>query len=308
MTSTAPNLYGILGLSKSTAKDPNCDKIIKDAYKKKVLACHPDKAKGRPEAPEVFELLVRAYEVLGNPELRAEYNRKLRANRYNDHDSLKKRYEKYAKRTETLPPPTKEQEKAFLDDVVREKDMDISKALSDMKKNRELQDNILPVRVFKEGEAFDNRRFNAYCDTVDKRSQKAGSLQPYTGRPAAWNSFGDDMFGDSGTFLSEINFGSLNDGLVDQHDISLDDLDLSGADYYDNHNKIDDDYNGTLKQKLRDRDAASKRFDSMKVSDYTDDTAGYSTMFIEVEDLLEDEEILDIEKRYTELLENQKVV
>jgi molecular chaperone DnaJ len=62
--------YQTLGVSRTaTAED------IKKAYRKKALQYHPDKNPGDPLAEEKFKEATEAYEVLGDPRKRAEYDR-----------------------------------------------------------------------------------------------------------------------------------------------------------------------------------------------------------------------------------------
>jgi curved DNA-binding protein CbpA len=64
------NLYEILGVA------PDCpQKEIKDAYRRHVKAVHPDLNNGDPSSVERMKDLVRAYEILGNPARREEYDR-----------------------------------------------------------------------------------------------------------------------------------------------------------------------------------------------------------------------------------------
>jgi curved DNA-binding protein CbpA len=72
-----PDLYQILGLSRDVGQDPDCQKIIKKAYIKKVSLCHPDKYPGRKDMEEYFELITTAYNVLSNEKERNEYNLRL---------------------------------------------------------------------------------------------------------------------------------------------------------------------------------------------------------------------------------------
>ncbi|KAG8195805.1 hypothetical protein JTE90_004808 [Oedothorax gibbosus] len=62
--------YTSLGLE-STAST----KDIKSAYYKLSLKHHPDKNDGSPESVEKFRQIAEAYEVLGNPEKKKEYDR-----------------------------------------------------------------------------------------------------------------------------------------------------------------------------------------------------------------------------------------
>ena len=62
--------YEILGLSKgATAAE------IKKAYRKKAIEFHPDKNEGDAHAEEMFKKAAEAYEILGNEDKRAKYDR-----------------------------------------------------------------------------------------------------------------------------------------------------------------------------------------------------------------------------------------
>ncbi|MGB0254965.1 MAG: DnaJ domain-containing protein, partial [Flavobacteriaceae bacterium] len=62
--------YDILGVSKSASAAE-----IKKAYRKKAIAYHPDKNPGDKEAEQKFKQAAEAYEVLGDEQKRAQYDR-----------------------------------------------------------------------------------------------------------------------------------------------------------------------------------------------------------------------------------------
>ena len=62
--------YDVLGVSKSAD-----NKEIKKAYRKIAIKFHPDKNPGNKEAEEKFKEAAEAYEVLGNKEKRAKYEK-----------------------------------------------------------------------------------------------------------------------------------------------------------------------------------------------------------------------------------------
>ncbi|WKC58069.1 molecular chaperone DnaJ [Borrelia sp. P9F1] len=62
--------YEILGLSKGASKDE-----IKKAYRKIAIKYHPDKSQGNKEAETLFKEATEAYEVLGDDNKRAQYDR-----------------------------------------------------------------------------------------------------------------------------------------------------------------------------------------------------------------------------------------
>lgn len=70
MMATKRDYYEVLGVSRDAGGDE-----IKKAYKKLALKYHPDRNQGDEEAVDKFKEAAEAYEVLGNDEKRARYNR-----------------------------------------------------------------------------------------------------------------------------------------------------------------------------------------------------------------------------------------
>lgn len=68
--STPRDFYEVLGVSRDADAD-----TIKKAYRKLAMQFHPDKNPGNAEAEEKFKECASAYEVLGNPEKKAQYDR-----------------------------------------------------------------------------------------------------------------------------------------------------------------------------------------------------------------------------------------
>jgi len=66
----APDLYALLGVSPTAPQNE-----IKAAYRKLALKFHPDHNQDMPEAEEKFKEINQAYEILGDPEKRAQYDR-----------------------------------------------------------------------------------------------------------------------------------------------------------------------------------------------------------------------------------------
>lgn len=64
------NYYAVLEVDKGASAEE-----IKKAYRRLAKKYHPDVNKGDPKAEERFKLVHEAYSTLGNPELRAAYDR-----------------------------------------------------------------------------------------------------------------------------------------------------------------------------------------------------------------------------------------
>jgi len=66
----ANNLYEILGVSHTATESE-----IKKAYRHKAMELHPDKHKGDKQIEEKFKEINKAYEILGDPQKKAAYDR-----------------------------------------------------------------------------------------------------------------------------------------------------------------------------------------------------------------------------------------
>lgn len=64
------DFYEVLGVARDSDQDS-----IKKAYRKMAMQFHPDKNPGNAEAEEKFKEAASAYEVLGDPQKRAQYDR-----------------------------------------------------------------------------------------------------------------------------------------------------------------------------------------------------------------------------------------
>jgi molecular chaperone DnaJ len=64
------DLYELLGVPKNASQSE-----IKAAYRRRAMACHPDRHPNDPEAEELFKDVSRAYEILGDPRRRRRYDR-----------------------------------------------------------------------------------------------------------------------------------------------------------------------------------------------------------------------------------------
>uniref|UniRef100_UPI00358F17B3 dnaJ homolog subfamily C member 12 isoform X2 n=1 Tax=Myxine glutinosa TaxID=7769 RepID=UPI00358F17B3 len=65
----ASDYYHLIGCNEFSSMEQ-----ILTEYKIRVLQCHPDKHPDNPTADKQFRMLQRAREVLGDPEMRAQYD------------------------------------------------------------------------------------------------------------------------------------------------------------------------------------------------------------------------------------------
>ena len=63
------NYYEVLGVAVDASEEE-----VRRAYLRLALKWHPDKHRGEPAASQVFQRVSQAYEVLGDPSRRAEYD------------------------------------------------------------------------------------------------------------------------------------------------------------------------------------------------------------------------------------------
>lgn len=296
------DLYAILGLTKDVCKEDNCDAIIKAAYDKKAKACHPDKRPGDQTAAELFELISGAYDILKDAVTREQYNNKVSMNKQSasDYINLKKKATEYAESLGPYKEVTDEQKLSFkqhmalLDkkhgyDSSLEGPLssnDAKKRLNDLAKERALQDVTLkPDRLFTDGH-FDPKKFNAAFDQVHNRGDE--SIMPYNGAPTAFggsdtsgfSSFDnlDNLYVDDGNRidLARQSFGGTNFATPTKK-ITADDIkNIAGADYYENHGMLGDDYYAEMKKKISARKAEADDIQKMRYQDFKrDDFAGY---------------------------------
>lgn len=301
-----PDLYNILGLTIDVCKEPNCNELIQKAYVRKAKICHPDKHPGRKDVEEVFELLTQAYDILKDEKERTNYNHKLSLNKQSSSDfiKLKKAASEHMETLGEYKPPTdtqkisfKEQMKAIdskhgydSNSVTAISQQDAKKKLSELASARRVDDeNLMPEKLF-EGPmgAMDKKKFNEAFDKIHNRDDGTSIMQ-HNGFPSAWNDFGssanfcsfdnlDNLYVNEGNRFdtSRQVYGSV-DFSTPSRKITKDEIqNLKGADYYDGHKIIGDDYYKEMKEKLKSRKGETDNFEKMKYGDFKkDDTGGY---------------------------------
>lgn len=297
---------------------------------------HPDRPTGDEE---MFELVTHAYNVLVNPQSRADYDTLYRMSKQSesDHFKLKAKSDSYykAQKTDVTSKLSKEElkkefdksfdefdrkhcyDRKFEKDVLKE--TDLKKLYADRKLSIEQEDTEnLHDKLFDNGR-FDIARFNAAFDIMHK-----GSLDviPHTGNPSAYNfNTADSYVGvnnidnlyaeDDNTFTAD--YGSVNflNGMNKSKKLTAEDVKkIKKADYVKNHNKKDSDYNKYLEERMREYGTASCV--PINMEDYdTDPNCGGFSIFKDIGgaksvNTLQWDNDEDIKKRYERLLEMRK--
>lgn len=333
------NLYGILGLTIDVCQKPNCNELIRDAYFRKAKLCHPDKCKGKPELQELFLLIKGAFEILSDEKQRQNYNNKLKLEKQstNSFFKLKKTAKDYAdnvysEATDTQKLSFKEQMK-LMDKKYETDSTGVTMSKADAKKklqsrvaDRKAQDvELRPENIF-EGGKFDAKKFNRAFDLNKEADTGGGDLMLYGGVPSAWNDMGrvanfsnfddlNNLFVEDSTRLdvSKQSYGSIdNMGPAQKIKLTKEFVSqLEGADYYDQHNHIDDSYYTDLKNRLSSRGSEQQSIENMSLNDFKrDDTAGYGIydqLGLKYEDRLSiDMENEDIATRFEKIMAERK--
>jgi curved DNA-binding protein CbpA len=64
--------YATLGIPEHASQ-----RLVRDAYRRAVQRCHPDRFQGEPQAEAVFKEITVAYKILKDPRTRRDYDRRL---------------------------------------------------------------------------------------------------------------------------------------------------------------------------------------------------------------------------------------
>lgn len=277
---------------------------IRKKYVKLVVKYHPDKSKDAD--PQIFALIQRAWDCLGNEEKRKQYDFFLlneQKAKKGDHNNLKKSFENFMdlKKNQTVDENTKK--KAEIDFKLAYSEMDKknkfnrkkyeekaldSKEASDRFSNlmleREQQEiEFTQSRLFPEGTKFDentlmkfNRAFDDYKYKTEKKQHK-DIIERSTG-PSAWNTaFNDQSFTSLDSFdniygnendASGLNYGNLNEfGNEVKLDMEYDEIkNMKGAEYVTHHNFKDQDYKKDIEKKLREREIETQKLQNKEFS------------------------------------------
>jgi curved DNA-binding protein CbpA len=290
------DFYDVLGLTSDAT-----NKEIRSAYRSMAKKYHPDKGGD----PNVFELIVQAFNVLSDPDGRHKYDKAFQISKEAESDFFKLREgaSSYMKSQEGMTKEEKEEAKNMAklefdkmwsdmnskhdfkeyaqDDALSKQELSRRMAeLNDLRKQEDIEDK--PDDIF-DGH-LDPTKFNAL---FDKKYGKVGNAMSGTlikrdGNPGAWVGGMDNgtysSFDDYGKLYTEDddlgldgqNLSSLKDSKTAK--LTKDDLDdLSGGVYYDNHNKLPTDWKAEMKKRLRERELESDKINDMGFTDFNDD-------------------------------------
>lgn len=293
------DFYEVLGIDD---RDTTTSEIRKK-YVKLAAKYHPDKYVDND--PQIFSLIQRAWECLGNEEKRKEYDFFLsmeEKSKNSDFLNLKKGFTNYMDLKKNEPVDEHQLKRAKLefdaafDDMDKKNNFDRKKysdvalapkeainRLTDLALEREQQEiEFTQARIFS-GDKLDDdklKKFNEYFDMYKNEREKNNKLIKRSDAPSAWNSvISDNQFTllDSfdkdydDTYEPSSNYGSFTD-LDNEVKIDLDfDKFKGSADYVLGHNHKNNDYNKEIENKLREREIETKKYSNPTFNDFKDD-------------------------------------
>ncbi len=274
------DLYSILKLDETATK-----KDITKRYRELSKKYHPDK--GGDE--KIFELITKAYNVLADSKLREEYDKKceklVEERKERSFVGLKEKFKDIMDKLDQECPRDPEEIKAEFEKYNSEFDKKHKFNRDDVKLNcegmqteellkraRELelarqQDDIeIDDPIFADGK-FDPDKFHAVFDAVKSKRDQIITVD----EPEAWNAIGNsafmgsaftqstynDIYAEDDDFVGNNTFSSIDKAGVKIDKSSINIADITGINYYKNHNNIDVDYEKLLQERLKER----KNFD-----------------------------------------------
>lgn len=336
------NLYDVLNISQDATKQE-----IKDAYKKLAKQFHPDKAGGDSE---MFELVTHAYNVLLNSNSREEYDKlyKLAKQSETDHFDLKTKSKSYsaAQETNVVKKSKEETEKEFnkiFDELDRKHGFDrssdnirqinpkeISKRLDDYKMIREQEDiENIHEKLFDERRPLDLNslaKFNAAFEAMHKGPTE---LIKHTGNPDAWSP-GDQNFSSivddksyENLYVEDNDIGNSMYGSVKldnskKRKLTKEDIEkIKEAEYTKNHNADKKEFDKIIKERMRERELDTHKFDEREYKDFEKDGSSATGAFggygifdklgIDKINSLTWDDDSDIKLKYKKMLDSRKL-
>tara|TARA_Y100000780_G_scaffold232524_1_gene265146 strand:- start:291 stop:1286 length:996 start_codon:yes stop_codon:yes gene_type:complete len=285
------NWYDVLNVEQDCTQEE-----IKKSYRKLVLKYHPDQPDGDAD---LFELINDAYQIIGNSKNRKDYDEAYNITTASqmDHQSLKSNFENYktGMKTDVLAEDKDTAKINFQKDFeefdakhgynrniekeVMDKD-EVKNMVMDLEQTRKDDDiETLPQELFSQG-AFDPAKFNEAWDKMNKGPLEMihheGNPDAFIGGDASYTSLesGYDKLYDDGEIESD-SFGPVkfNPSMSKKKLTSKDIEKMTGASYYNKHDKLDENYSKTLEEKMRERELEGNKFSKMSVTDFSQDTS-----------------------------------
>lgn len=296
------DFYEVLGI-----EDRNMSAIeIRKKYAKLAIKYHPDKSKDAD--PQIFALIQRAWDCLGNEEKRKQYdfylNNEKKAKK-GDHNNLKKEFETFMELKQTdiedkdkvdkaqieflracEEMDKKHNRKQFQESVMTTKES--SNRFNDLMLEREQQEiEFAQSRMFPEGTKFNGQTlkdFNHFFDLYKKKQNKNDKLIKKQEGPTAWNCvFEEQGFTSLDSFdkiyeendLSNstgLNYGDLkefgNEMKMNMDEYENELMNTKDANYVSDHNIKGGDYMKDIERKLREREMETENLKQNKFNDY----------------------------------------
>lgn len=303
---------------------------LKLNYRKLVKEYHPNKQNGDSE---MFELVTEAYNVLINPTTRKEYDRDYAILQHADksHFDLRAQSQQYYTSIDKTKPLSKEDQKKEFDRISKEMDTkhrikadkslterDAKMSYKDMKLLREQSEIENSQEQLFDPKSFDHAKFNEAFDRMFKESD---AMVPHVGNPMAFEMNGsmyssiesyDQLYDESSDVTSSILYSSIKE-TKPKIKLTREEIeDLKGAEYTKNFDKVDQDYNKSLDQKMRERDEITRQYDSRQISDYDTDPncGGYGILNqigIDVSGTLDWDNTKSVKDKYAEMMSKRRM-
>lgn len=303
-------LYEILGVD-----DHNEDiKEIRKKYIKLVMKFHPDKNKNAD--PEILELIQKAWNILGNPKKREEYDifLKNKENNIRSHDVLKNDFKKFQELDYTkfnLLGITKEE---YIDKIKDQfnnlnKELDDKYSLQFNDKNNNLDDLIYQReqedieftndKIFDDNDQFNLAKFNSIFDKYNNKNNNKSLIlsepmayeitQYASANLSSYDKLYDET-NNTGNYYSLSNFG--NELKINKDNIK----NIKDADYTNNY-KLSDlekfNLNDNINNFLKNRESETNKLINMTYNDFNNNERMYKFLDDDNDKYTLDKDLID---------------
>lgn len=316
------NLYDVLNVP------PNCKKSdIKKSYRILVKEFHPDQPTGNPE---MFELIVHAYNILVNDKSRQTYDEYYQISQQSemDHIKLKEKSDQFVKtqkisRIEKSEKDIENELKALqitFDnkhkynrlDIDKISKQDADKRLNDIKLIREQEDIENVTEKLFDDDKIPLEKFNAVWDKIHKGST---DLIRHTGLPDPWNDMDEtSKYGNienyENLYVEDENMGTNEYSNVNYNVRSEDINNISGTNY--TKQSLDPNYTKSLETLIKNREEETKILLDKEFNEFnTDQSCGGYGIFNKIGNISDKSSLNwdnseDLHKKYKLLLETRK--